>query len=115
MLVIDKDQKGRVFVKVLRIFNAQDEIQVRFDDGDIWVNQGIRTKRPDKSTLVIYDKSDKEVLNLSYLNPHSIKISGVFLHPPSAPVIVGETSMSIGGATMSGGSFGGNGIDIVSR
>ncbi len=33
--------------------------------------------RPDKSTLIVHDQEGNEVLNIRYLNPHSVRITGI--------------------------------------
>jgi hypothetical protein len=67
------------------------------------VENSTRKKRPDKSTLIVYDHSDKEVLHLVFLNRSTISITGIFRHEHVAkPVIITADFMDIGGPKLSG-------------
>ncbi len=88
MLVLDKDANENLKISLLKVFDDRDEIIARIDEDGFWVQSTLRKKRPDKSTLVVYDHSDVEVLRLRYLNPRAVSIQGVFRHPQAKPVIV---------------------------
>jgi hypothetical protein len=113
MLVIDKDNKGRLVISLLRIFNEQDDQLVRFDNGEYWATPAIRVQRPDKSTLVAYGKSDKEILYISYLNPRSVLIRGIFLHPPTLPIIVDNEAIKGGGRIITNSCMQSSDADIA--
>ncbi len=85
MLVIDKDGNHNLKVTVLRIFDDRDDIIARIDEDGFWVQNTLRRKRPDQSTLIVYDHNDTEVLKLKYLNPRAISVQGVFRHAKIKP------------------------------
>jgi hypothetical protein len=85
MLVIDKDDKHNLKVSILKIFDGRDDIIARIDDDGFWVQNTLRKKRPDQSTLIVYDHNDTEVLKLQYLNERMISIQGVFRHAKIKP------------------------------
>ncbi|MFM0231079.1 hypothetical protein [Paraburkholderia sediminicola] len=113
MLVIDQDKDERLIIKTLRVFDESGTLIARFDDGEIWNSGEIRTKRSDKSTLIVYDKSDVEVMRVRFVNKKSLEITGTFFHPPTAPVFITSSKLSIGGMTTTNSCFGSNEADIV--
>ena len=57
---------------------------------------GVRRDPADAHHLVVYDKFHHEVLNLSYLNPSAVKISGEFYTPRGTRVLVSDKDMRVG-------------------
>lgn len=85
MLVIDRDGNRNLKVTVLRIFDDRDDIIARIDADGFWVQNTLRKKRPDQSTLIVYDHNDNEVLKLRYINNRAITVEGVFRHATIKP------------------------------
>ena len=105
MIEIDKDAaRDELVISMLKIFDDRNNIIARVDaDDGFWVENSTRKKRPDKSTLVVYDHSDKEVLRLIFLNRSAISITGIFRHQHvAAPVIITTDFMDIGGPKVFG-------------
>lgn len=115
MLTIDRDSRGNAMITLLRIFDEQGTILVRFHRGDIWWSEGVRPDKPDKSTLIVYGRADQEVLRVKYLNPQSIRIAGVFRYKnmPAPPVIINEELITRGGSTFKNSCFGENKVDLI--
>lgn len=108
MLVIDRRKdRNELVVSVLRIFDDRGNIIARIGEGDFWVENSTRKKRPDPSTLVVYDRSDTEVLHIKFPNPTTLSVTGVFRREggPVAVTITPEV-LQIGGMKMSGSSMG---------
>ena len=81
MIVIDKEPKtNNVVVTLLKVFDDRNDIIARIDQDGFWVQNALRRKRPDPSTLIVYDHSDTEVLRLRLLNSNTIYIQGTFRH-----------------------------------
>jgi hypothetical protein len=112
MLVVDRDADGSLTIKTLRVFDANGELLARFDDGIIWSNVEIRTARPDKSTLAIFDKADEEIMRIRFMNPQSLKITGTFFRPP-AVVRITDFRLLINGGQMSGNCMENSVADIA--
>jgi hypothetical protein len=86
MIVIDKKPgTDNLVVTVLRVFDDRDDIIARIDEDGFWVKNTTRKKRPDPSTLVVYDHSDTEVLRIQFLNSRAISIEGIFRHSKLNP------------------------------
>jgi hypothetical protein len=99
LLQVDRDKDGEVFVSVLKVFDDRNNIIARIDAEDcLWVDNSTRSKRPNKSTLVVFDHSDVEVLRLVFLNPKAISVTGIFRHPKiRRPIIVTSEYMDMMG------------------
>jgi hypothetical protein len=104
MIEIDRNAaRDELVISTLKIFDDRNNIIARMDaDDGFWVENSTRKKRPDKSTLVVFDHSDKEVLRLVFLNRSTISITGIFRHEHVAsPVIITTDFMDIGGPKFS--------------
>jgi hypothetical protein len=100
-------------VTILRIFDDRSNIIARVDEDGFWVENFTRKKRPDPSTLVVFDHNDKEALRIVFINQTSLYVTGVFHHPRVViPTIVSDEFISINGNRFSGAAFGGNATDI---
>ena len=80
--------RNQIDITTLRLFDDRNDIIVRDDNGSIWVNPTVRIKKPDKSTLVVYDHNDDEVLNLRFLNPGALSVQGKFYRRNAPPLVI---------------------------
>jgi hypothetical protein len=64
-------------------------------------------KKPDAHSLVVYDKQGRKVLNLRYLNPHSVTILGIFQVLGSLPVVITADAFLAEGSQMTNSCIGG--------
>jgi hypothetical protein len=62
----------------------------------------LRALRPDRSTFVLLDRFDKEVLYVRYLNPHAVRIRGRFLCGERPQAIVHDDTILMGGVRING-------------
>jgi len=62
----------------------------------------LRALRPDRSTFMVLDRFDKEVLYVRYLNPHAVRIRGRFLCGPAPQAVVGDDAIWVGGVRING-------------
>jgi len=70
LLSVQRDPKGGLSVSA-KIFDAEGKIIADIEDDEFTINQNnyFKRKRPDASTLIVYDQYDQPVLNIRYLNP----------------------------------------------
>ena len=79
MLVIDKTpNNNELAIRILRIFDDHGNIISRIDEDGFWTEPSIRRKRPNKSSLVVYGRSDDEVLNIEFINSKALYMLGIF-------------------------------------
>ena len=62
----------------------------------------LRALRPDRSTFMLLDRFDKEVLYVRYLNLHAVRIRGRFLCGEQPQAIVHDDTILMGGVRISG-------------
>jgi hypothetical protein len=103
MIEIDKkDGKNQLVISTLRLFDDRDNIIARIDADGFWVENSTRSKRPDPSTLVVYDHSDNEALRIVFLNQTTLSITGIFRHAGvPRPVVVTDDYMDMSGMRLS--------------
>ncbi len=97
MIVVDKDgDSNNLIIRTLRVFDDRNDIIARMDEDGFWVQNTNRKKRPNQSTLIVYDHNDQEALKIRFLNPKAVLIKGIFRHPKINPryIIVTDEYMA---------------------
>lgn len=86
-----------------KVFSPDGRIIAEIDSNEFTINQNnyFKRKRPDKSTLIVYDQMNTPVLSVRYLNRTSIRVTGIFRYGNRPPVIVTDSIMSMGSIVMS--------------
>jgi hypothetical protein len=111
LLTIGRSAKtGVLVIKTLRIYDDRNNIIVRVDENEFWVGDGNRKKRPDPSTLIVYDHFDVEVLRITLLNKSAVVIRGILRCPGYAPAVITDTFAFIASANLRGNYFGSRGF-----
>lgn len=92
-----------------KTFSEDGKIVAEIIDNQFYVNPNnfFRMDKPDSHSLVVYDGRDRKVLDIKYLNPHSVSILGIFRVPGALPLTIGETELSLGGSISTGSCFSG--------
>lgn len=100
LLWLNRTDKGRLSISA-KIFSEDSRIVAEIADNNFTINPNnfFRRERPDKSTLVVYDQKNNQVLHVRYLNPLAIKVTGIFRYRNHFPVIVSENNLRVGGVT----------------
>lgn len=79
LLTVDREADGKAIrISILRIFDDRDDIIARVENNRLEVLGGARKTREDRSTLVVYDHADTQVLRLRLLNEHALSVRGIF-------------------------------------
>jgi hypothetical protein len=66
----------------------------------------VRPFRPDRSTFVLLDRFDKEVLYVRYLNRNTVRIRGRFLCGEAPQAVIHDDVIQVGGVRIGGVFFG---------
>ena len=66
----------------------------------------VRAFRPDRSTFVLLDRFDKEVLYVRYLNPAAVRIRGRFLCGEAPQAVIHDDVIQVGGLRIGVAFFG---------
>lgn len=63
-------------------------------------NSVAHVERPDVSHLLVFDDRGTQVLDVEFLNPQAIKLTGILRYPGVDPIIIGEKYSGKGGSIM---------------
>lgn len=79
------------------VFSADGRAVAQIIDNHFYINpnNSFRSERSDPSSLVVYDQKAQEVLRIRYLNPLSVKITGIFYSPKGQLILVKEDEILI--------------------
>lgn len=93
-----------------KTFSEDGRLVAEIVDNRFYVNPAnfFLMKRPDAHSLVVCDKQGREVLNMRYLNPHSLRILGIFQVPGSPRVVITNDEMLVGSNQLIGVCSGGS-------
>lgn len=111
-IVIDRDRSGALALST-DIFDKEGRVVVTFEHGRFTVVQSniLDMKRPDRSTLIVRNQFKDEVLNVRYLNKHSVQFSGLLQYPEFGQLRIPKT-VAVSGFC-AGGSVGPDGSVIA--
>jgi hypothetical protein len=112
MLAVDKVLgKSQININVLRIFDDRGNIMARIDEDGFWVAPDVRRQKPNRSTLVVYDRADQQAVKVEFLNSKTLYVEGIFRDRRGAVVQITPSQLILpGNNTMSHGCFGGGNI-----
>jgi hypothetical protein len=68
-------------------------------------NNSFRMDKPDSHSIRVYDLQDRKVLDVRYINPHSVKVLGIFKVPGSQGITIGEDETLLPGTRLREGCF----------
>lgn len=90
MLTMD-EVAGRIALSG-KFFSRDGSIVAELKDNEFHINPNnyFRKKRPDTHSLVVFDLQGVEVLNARFINPHTMKFTGIIRHPKGT-VVISET------------------------
>lgn len=109
MLEINKSPgKSQLNITVLRIFDDRGTIIARIDENGFWVAPDMRQQKPNRSTLVVYDRADQQALKVEFVNPNTLYVEGIFRdHRGAAVQITPDRLILPGNNVFAQGCFGG--------
>jgi hypothetical protein len=109
MLSVERTPEG-IFLTAT-IYGEDGRIIGQVVSNELYVNNNpYRMKRHDSHSLTVYDPQGKVVLDVKYLNPSTLKVTGVFRSPRGSPVIVEEEQIILAANdSRRGVCFGANG------
>ncbi|MGB2632906.1 MAG: hypothetical protein WAM58_03110 [Candidatus Acidiferrum sp.] len=91
-----------------KTFSDDGNIIAEIVDNRFYINPNnfFRMDRPNNHSLIVYDLHDRKVLDIDYVNPHSVKVLGIFQVPGVPPIIFGNGGLSVTGAGGGTGTIG---------
>jgi hypothetical protein len=81
----------------LKIFADDGKIIVQIEDNKFYINpnNSFRVTNPDPHSLVVFDDMAEKVLDIKFLNPTTIRVSGIFRYRGHEPVRIIEDSAMV--------------------
>ena len=90
-IILNRDEQGRIAVS-MEVRDKDDKVVALFENGHFVVNENNFLKkgneRPDRSTLIVHDQWNHEVLNARYRNSSYLDISALLQYPGAKPVSI---------------------------
>jgi len=79
-----------------KVFSEDGKIVADIENNEFNVNPNnyFKVKRPDRSSLLVYDQQARLVLNVRFLNTTNIKVSGIFDVPNQKPIIIDDEKIN---------------------
>lgn len=93
-------EKGRLLIDAV-VYSRDGRVVAEIVENEFHINRNnfFRKKR-DPSSLIVFDQYGEEVLRAQYLNERHFRLSGRFLRPGHAPLIIGDSQIRLGAFTM---------------
>jgi hypothetical protein len=84
-----------------RVFSESGALVARLDRNTFRTKNSIaHVERPDASHLIVFDDSGTQVLDVQFLNPQAIKMTGILRYPGADPIIISEKYAGKGGSIL---------------
>ena len=101
-LTITDDRRVRLWIDV---WDDDGRLLATIEDSVLRINKNntLPVLRPNPHTLIIQNERKIEVLKLRFLNPRTLRLSGIFKAGGKYPVIIGDDEISFGPLIVSGG------------
>jgi hypothetical protein len=97
VLRIDRDSSDLLIS--FRVFNDNGASVARLDRSAFTAaNAASHVERPDPSHLAVFDDRGAKVLDVEFLNPQAVKLTGILRYPGMDPIIVSEKYSGQSGA-----------------
>jgi hypothetical protein len=97
VFVLDRDPSG-VLVS-FRVFDDVGNAVARLERNTFAaMNSASHVERPSASNLIVFDDRNSKVLDVLFLNPQAIKITGTLRYPGVEPIVITEKYLGIGGS-----------------
>jgi len=112
VLVVDRNSSG-VLVS-FRVLDDQGNEVARLEGNKfVATNPSSHVQRPDPSDLAIFDDRDSKVLDVHFLNPQAIKITGILRYPGVDSIVIGEKYLGKGASILPPACRTGTDVDFL--
>jgi len=97
--VLRIDRQATDLVISFRVFNDSGTLVARLDRNTFTAtNSASHVERPDPSNLIVFDDQDTKILDVQFLNPQALKMTGILRYPGVDPIVISEKYSGQGGA-----------------
>jgi hypothetical protein len=113
--IISIRQIGSELAVSAKVYSDDGRIVAELVDNEFHVNPNnyFRTERKDRHSLLVYDQRSQLVLNVRFLNPSTVRVTGIFNYPRREPLVVADEYVMLPGRNrFLRACFGGSGTAI---
>jgi|SRR5579872_4002332 len=97
VLVVNRDSSG--LLVTFAVFDDGGNLVGRLENNRfIARNSASRVERPSTSNLLVFDGQDTELLNVQFLNPQAVRITGILRYPKVDPIVIREKYLGTAGS-----------------
>ncbi len=97
VFVIERDSAGLLIS--FRVFDDGGNMVARLERNVfIAINAASHVERPSRSNLIVFDDRDTKVLDVQFLNPQAVKVTGILRYRGADPIVISEKYLGRGGA-----------------
>src|SRR5207245_6806542 len=97
-----------------RVFDDQGNLVARLERNVLTaIAPAAHVQRPASSHLMVFDDRNSDVLDVQFLNPQAIKVTGILRYPGVEPIVVAEKYLGRGGAILPPACSSETGPDLV--
>lgn len=96
VFVVDRESEGVVIS--FQVYDDSGNLVARLERNVLTAIAPVaHVQRPTSSNLMVFDDRNSEVLDVQFLNPQAIKVTGIFRYPGVEPIVIGEKYVGVGG------------------
>jgi len=77
------------------------------------IHSAAHVERPSPSNLVVFENRENKVLDVQFLNPQAVKVTGILRYPGVDPIVIGEKYLGTGGSISPPSCRSGAGVDFL--
>lgn len=97
VFVLDRNSSGLLIS--FTAFDDQGSVVGRLEGNAFAAtNPASHVERPSASNVIVFDDRNSKVLDVQFLNPQAIKVTGILRYPKVEPIVISEKYLGIGGS-----------------
>jgi len=114
VLVLDRNADGLVIT--FTAFDSQGKPLARLERNNFTaISPACHVERPSASNLVVFEDRDTKLLDVQFLNPQAIKLTGILRYPTTEPIFITEKYVGKGGSILPPACTSGNDANFAIR
>ena len=97
VLVVNRNSSG--LLVTFSVFDDHGNLVARLENNKfVAAHPDARLERPDGSSLLVFDGQGAQVLDVQFLNPQAVRITGILRYPRVDPIVISEKYLGTSGS-----------------